>query len=59
MTIHALAQLTIRDRARYDRYHSPFMDVLERHNGRVLVADERPRVEERLRSIVSPAPWCW
>jgi uncharacterized protein (DUF1330 family) len=46
MTVYALAQLTIHDRARYDRYQSRFMDVLQRHKGRLLAADENPRVEE-------------
>ena len=46
MTVYALAQLTIHDRARYGRYQSRFMDVLKRHQGRLLAADENPRVEE-------------
>ena len=46
MTVYALAQLTIHDRARYDRYQSRFMEVLKRHKGRVLAADERPQVVE-------------
>jgi len=46
MTVYALAQLTIHDRARYDRYQSRFMDVLRRHKGRVLAADESPQVVE-------------
>ena len=46
MTVYALAQLTIHDRARYDRYQSRFMEVLKRHKGRVLAADESPRVVE-------------
>jgi uncharacterized protein (DUF1330 family) len=46
MTVYALAQLTIHDRPRYDRYQSRFMDVLRRHKGRVLAADESPQVVE-------------
>jgi uncharacterized protein (DUF1330 family) len=46
MTVYALAQLTIHDRTRYDRYQSRFMDVLRRHKGRVLAADESPQVVE-------------
>ena len=46
MTVYALAQLTIHDRARYDRYQSRFMEVLKRHKGRVLAADESPQVVE-------------
>jgi uncharacterized protein (DUF1330 family) len=46
MTVYALAQLTIHDRALYGRYQSRFVDVLKRHNGRLLAADESPRVVE-------------
>jgi len=46
MTVYALAQLTIHDRTLYGRYQSRFMDVLKRHRGRLLAADECPRVVE-------------
>jgi uncharacterized protein (DUF1330 family) len=46
LTVYALAQLTIHDRALYGRYQSRFMDVLRRHEGRLLAADESPRVVE-------------
>lgn len=46
MTVYAVAQLTIHDRARYGRYQSRFMDVLRKFNGRLLAADESPRVVE-------------
>jgi len=46
MTTYILAQLTIHDRARYDRYAARFMDVLGRFEGRLLVADESPEVLE-------------
>jgi len=46
MTVYAVAQLTIHDRARYGRYQSRFMDVLRKHHGRLLAADETPRVVE-------------
>jgi len=46
MTVYALAQLTIHDRVRYGRYQGRFMDVLRRHKGRLLAADESPRVVE-------------
>ena len=46
MTVYALAQLTIHDRVRYGRYQSRFMDVLRRYHGRLLAADESPRVVE-------------
>ena len=46
MSAYVLAQLTIHDRARYDRYAGRFMDVLKRFDGRLLAADESPdRVE--------------
>ena len=46
MTVYALAQLKIHDRERYGRYMSRFMPVLEKYNGRLLAADEGPRVLE-------------
>ena len=46
MTAYVLAQLTIHDRARYDRYAAQFMDVLRRFEGRLLAADESPEVME-------------
>jgi uncharacterized protein (DUF1330 family) len=46
MTTYVLAQLTIHDRARYDRYAARFMDVLRRFRGRLLAADESPEVLE-------------
>ena len=45
-TVYALAQLSIHDRARYDRYASRFLKVLERFEGRLLAADESPDVVE-------------
>ena len=44
--MYALAQFTIHDRARYDRYASRFMRVLAAFDGRVLAADEAPVVVE-------------
>ncbi|MFN3522266.1 MAG: DUF1330 domain-containing protein [Phenylobacterium sp.] len=46
MTAYVVAQITIRDRARYDRYVAGFMPVLQRHSGRLLVADEAAQVME-------------
>ncbi|WBB76404.1 DUF1330 domain-containing protein [Micromonospora sp. WMMD1128] len=46
MTVYALAQLTVHDRARYDTYVAAFLPVLARHGGRLLVADPAPRVVE-------------
>jgi uncharacterized protein (DUF1330 family) len=46
MTVYALAQLRIHDRAPYERYMSRFMPVLQKYKGRLLAADESPRVLE-------------
>jgi len=46
MTVYAVAQLTITDRAAYDRYQARFMGVMRRFKGQVLAADESPRVVE-------------
>ena len=46
MAVYALAQLNIHDRERYGRYMSRFMPVLERYNGKLLAADDAPRVLE-------------
>ncbi|MFE5581166.1 DUF1330 domain-containing protein [Kitasatospora sp. NPDC056531] len=46
MTVYAVAQLTIHDRARYNRYQARFLEVLGRFRGRLLAADENPAVVE-------------
>jgi uncharacterized protein (DUF1330 family) len=46
MTVFVLAQIAIHDRRRYDSYVSGFMGVLERYEGSLLAADERPTVVE-------------
>jgi uncharacterized protein (DUF1330 family) len=46
MPVYALAQLRIHDRATYDRYQSRFMPILQKYGGRLLAADETPRVLE-------------
>ena len=46
MTVYAIAQLTITDRAAYNRYQARFMDVFTRFKGRVLASDEAPQVVE-------------
>jgi uncharacterized protein (DUF1330 family) len=46
VTVYAIAQLTIHDRERYDRYANAFMPIITRYGGRLLAADEAPlRVE--------------
>jgi len=46
MPVYAIAQLTIHDRATYQRYQERFMSVFQRYKGRLLAADESPRVLE-------------
>ena len=46
MPVYALAQLTITDRAAYQRYQERFMGVFARYRGRVLASDEHPVVLE-------------
>ncbi|MDO8294985.1 MAG: DUF1330 domain-containing protein [Caulobacter sp.] len=46
MTVYALAQISITDRAAYERYQARFMEVFQRFSGRLLAADESPSVEE-------------
>src|SRR5262245_48450563 len=46
MPVYALAQISIHDRARYDRYVSRFMQVFQNFKGRLLAADESPVVVE-------------
>ena len=46
MSVYAIAQVKITDRAAYDRYQAKFMGVMKRFQGRVLAADEKPQVIE-------------
>ena len=46
MTCYVIAQLKFRDKARYERYHSRFMDVFKESDGLLLAADEHPIVLE-------------
>jgi uncharacterized protein (DUF1330 family) len=46
MTLYAIAQLKMTDRAAYDRYQARFFDVFRKFNGRLLSADESPSVVE-------------
>ena len=46
MMVYAIAQLSITDRATYDRYQARFMRVMRQYKGRVLAADEDPQVVE-------------
>jgi uncharacterized protein (DUF1330 family) len=46
VSVYVVAQLSIHDRARYDRYASRFMDVFAGSGGRVLASDESSSVVE-------------
>ena len=46
MTVYAIAQLKMTDRAAYDRYRARFFDVFRKFSGRLLSADESPSVLE-------------
>ncbi len=46
VTVYAIAQLTIHDRVRYQRYLAAFTPVLRTYGGRLLAADEHPEVTE-------------
>jgi uncharacterized protein (DUF1330 family) len=46
MSVYVIAQLSIRDRARYDRYAAAFLPTLQPFAGRLLAADEGPAVLE-------------
>jgi uncharacterized protein (DUF1330 family) len=46
MSVYAIAQLKITDRAAYERYQAKFIGLIKRFQGRVLAADERPQIIE-------------
>jgi uncharacterized protein (DUF1330 family) len=46
MSCYVLAQLKFRDFAAYRRYQAQFFEVMRPFKGRLLVADEAPRVLE-------------
>jgi uncharacterized protein (DUF1330 family) len=46
MTVYAIVQLKIHDRPTYDRYVARFMPVFEKFGGKVLAADDAPKVLE-------------
>ena len=46
MSVYVLAQITITNRARYERYQARFMPVLQKYEGRLLAADDHPQVAE-------------
>ena len=46
MTVYVIVQLKMNDCAAYDRYQARFFDVFKKFSGRLLSADEHPRVIE-------------
>jgi uncharacterized protein (DUF1330 family) len=46
MPVYAVAQISIHDRERYERYVARFMAVLTQYGGRLLAADEEADVLE-------------
>ena len=44
MTVYALAQFTIHDRARYEAYAARFAETMKGRKGRLLAAQENPEV---------------
>jgi len=46
MTVYAIVQLKMTDRAAYDRYQARFFEVFRKFSGRLLSADENPSVLE-------------
>ena len=46
MSVYAIVQLKMIDRAAYDRYQARFFDVFKKFSGRLLSADENPAVLE-------------
>lgn len=46
MTVYAVAQFKVHDRARYDTYAARFMAVFEKFKGKLLAADFAPQVLE-------------
>jgi uncharacterized protein (DUF1330 family) len=46
MTVYLVAQLSFTDVAAYRRYQAKFMDVFAKFDGRLLAADEHPKVGE-------------
>jgi uncharacterized protein (DUF1330 family) len=46
MTVYAIVQLKITDRAAYDRYQARFFDVFRKFSGRLLSADDSPELLE-------------
>jgi len=46
MSVYVIAQISITDRAAYDRYQARFMEVFRQFKGELLAADEAAEVVE-------------
>lgn len=46
MAVYVIAQLSFTDRKSYDRYQGRFWDVFKNFDGRLLAADENPKILE-------------
>jgi uncharacterized protein (DUF1330 family) len=46
MTVYLVAQLAFTDVAAYRRYQAKFLDVFRKFDGRLLAADEHPKISE-------------
>jgi uncharacterized protein (DUF1330 family) len=46
MAVYLIAQISITDRAAYNRYQAKFLDVFRKFKGELLAADENPEVVE-------------
>ncbi len=46
MTVYVVGQLDVSDPDAYDRYRARFRGVLDKFDGRVLAADDHPRIIE-------------
>lgn len=46
MSVYVIAQISITDRDRYNKYQARFLEVFAKFEGELLAADENPRVLE-------------
>ena len=46
MSVYVIAQISITDRAIYNKYQARFLEVFAKFNGQLLAADENPQVVE-------------
>ncbi|HVE55464.1 MAG TPA: DUF1330 domain-containing protein [Pyrinomonadaceae bacterium] len=46
MSVYVIAQISITDRASYNKYQARFLEVFQKFKGQLLAADEKPEVIE-------------